>query len=151
MSRFFLAAILALSTSVVAAAGFSFKDTTGKQHALADYRGKWVLVNFWATWCPPCLAEIPDLIALHDQHKDRDLVVIGIAMEYNDPRLVTEFARKKRISYPVVLGNAAIAGQIGDVDSLPTTYLYNPQGKVVAYNVGLLTRQAVERYIAPKK
>jgi thiol-disulfide isomerase/thioredoxin len=151
MRRSFLAVILLLAASIAAATGFSFKDVSGRLHTLADYRGKWVLVNFWATWCPPCLAEIPDLIALHEQHKAKDLVVIGIAMEYNHPSLVTDFAKNHRISYPVVLGNAAIAGQIGDVESLPTTYLYNPQGKVVAYNVGMLTKQAVERYIAPKK
>ncbi len=140
-----------LFASAAMAENFSFKDIAGKQHNLGDYRGKWVLVNFWATWCPPCLAEIPDLIALHDQHKDKDLAVIGIAMEYSNPGLVADFAKSKRISYPVVLGNDEIAAQIGPVKGLPTTYLFNPQGKIVAHNVGSVTKEAVENFMARNK
>lgn len=145
-----LACCVILAANTATAAEFSFKDMSGKSHTLAGYKGKWVLVNFWATWCPPCLEEIPDLIALHDQHKDKDLVVIGIAMEYSSSALVGEFARRYRISYPVVLGNRDIAAQIGAVEGLPTTYLYNPEGKVVAYNVGALTKKAIESYIGSK-
>ncbi len=151
MKRVFLGFLLAIFSSVVAAADFSFKDIAGKQHDLADYRGKWVLVNFWATWCPPCLKEIPDLIALHDQHKNKDLVVIGIATDYDNPKRIADFVRDRRISYPVVLGNDAIVAQIGRVEGLPMTYLFNPQGKIVAYNVGALTKKAVESYIGAKK
>jgi len=132
------------------AGDFTLKDSTGKVHKLSDYKGKWVLVNFWATWCPPCLQEIPDLIALHDAHKSKDLVVIGIAMDYRDPKAVVEFADSMFISYPIVLGTPKIADQIGPIRGLPMTYLYNPQGKIVANNVGALTRQAVESYISAK-
>ena len=143
--------LVLFSALATAAEGFSVRDLQGKAHTLAGYKGKWVLVNFWATWCPPCLEEIPDLIALHDKHKDKDLVVIGIAMEYRNPKLVADFARDYFISYPVVLGNSGIAAQVGPVEGLPTTYLFNPQGRIVAYNVGALTRQAVESYIGAKK
>lgn len=139
---FFL--LLALSFGVLAE-GFSLRDMQGKTHTLAGYRGKWVLVNFWATWCPPCRDEIPDLIELHERHKD--LVVIGIAMDYRDPAQVKKFAEEMFISYPLVLGDSRIAAQIGAIPGLPTTYLYNPQGKLAAFNVGALTRQAVETYI----
>ncbi len=151
MKRVFFGFFLAIFSLAVAAADFSFKDIVGKQHNLADYRGKWVLINFWATWCPPCLKEIPDLIALHDEHKDKDLVVIGIVTDYNNQKTVTDFARDHRISYPVVLGNDAIVAQIGRVEGLPMTYMFNPQGKMVAYNVGALTKKAVEGYIGAKK
>ncbi|HUX64628.1 TlpA disulfide reductase family protein [Sulfuricella sp.] len=151
MTRVFFGLCLAIFSSAVAAADFSFRDIVGKQHNLADYRGKWVLVNYWATWCPPCLKEIPDLIALHDAHKDKDLVVISIVTDYNNPKLVNDFARDHRISYPVVLGNDGIVAQIGRVEGLPMTYMFNPQGKVVAYNVGALTKKTVESYIGTKK
>lgn len=135
-----------LATSAQA---FTLTDTQGKVHKLESYKGKWVLVNFWATWCPPCLEEMPDLQSLHETHKN--LVVIGIAMEYNDPQYVKQFASDLLVTFPIVLGNDRIAAQIGKVPGLPTTYLYNPEGKLAAYNVGALTREAVERYIASKK
>ncbi|MEN6585401.1 MAG: TlpA disulfide reductase family protein [Sulfuricella sp.] len=145
-------AIALLGMSVLAsAAGFSFQDTQGKTHTLAGYKGKWVLVNFWATWCPPCLEEIPDLIALHDKHKDKDLVVLGVALDYRSPQQVKEFADQMFITYPVILGTYESAAQVGAVNGLPTTYLFNPQGKIVAYNVGALTRKAIENYIKAKK
>lgn len=134
--------------SAAAAAGFTLQDTQGKTHRLEDYKGRWVLVNFWATWCPPCLEEMPDLIKLSETRKD--LAVIGIAMEYQDPQYVKEFADNMFVTYPVVLGTRDIAAQIGKVPGLPTTYIYDPEGKLVARNVGALTRQAVERYIDTK-
>jgi peroxiredoxin len=141
--------LLALSFSGYAA-DFSLEDTQGKTHRLADYRGKWVLVNF-ATWCPPCLSEIPELSSLHNAHKGRDLVVIGIAMESGSRTKVADFAQAHRISYPLVMGNSRIAAQIGDVEVLPTSYLYSPSGEQVSYQAGEVTRDSVETYIRNKK
>lgn len=142
--------LLLLAIVATTAQAFTLTDSKGKVHRLADYKGKWVLVNFWATWCPPCLDEIPDLISLHEGKKN-NLVVIGIAMEYQDSKYVLDFADQQMISYPVVLGNSAISKQVGTVRGLPTTYLYDPQGKIVAYNVGPLTRADVEKYISGKQ
>jgi len=141
--------LLMLTATWAQAEGFRLTDTDGKAHSLAAYKGKWVLVNFWATWCPPCLDEIPDLIALHDNKKN-NLVVIGIAMDYRNPKQVTDFADSMLIDYPIVLGNAQVVNQIGPVEGLPTTYLYNPDGKMVAQQVGAITREAVESYIVGK-
>ena len=141
--------IAMLWVSAASAEGFNFKDTKGKVHRLEDYKGKWVLINFWATWCPPCLEEMPALQQLHETRKD--LVVIGIAMEYQDVAYVKQFADDLLVSFPIVLGDRKIAAQIGKVPGLPTTYLYNTEGKIAAYNVGALTREAVERYIDSKK
>jgi len=132
------------------AAGFLLEDIQGKTHRLADYRGKWVLVNFWATWCPPCLNEIPELISLHDAHKDSDLAVIGIAMDRSS-KVVANFAQAHGISYPVVSGNRKVTKQIGEVEVLPTSYLYAPNGEQVSYQAGELTRESVETYIKNKK
>jgi thiol-disulfide isomerase/thioredoxin len=131
------------------AGAFTLTDSRGKVHKLSNYKGKWVLVNFWATWCPPCLEEIPDLIALHENKKNK-LVVIGVAMDYRDPKQVLDFAEQQMINYPIVLGDQHSTSEVGPVRGLPTTYLYDPTGKVVAYNVGALTRAAVESYITRK-
>lgn len=141
--------LLALASSWVQAADFRVTDTNGKTHTLSGYKGKWVLVNYWATWCPPCLEEIPDLIALHGDKKN-NLVVIGVAMDYRNAKQVTDFADGLLVDYPIVLGTPRVVRQIGPVQGLPTTYLYNPEGKMVAQQVGLITRAAVESYIASK-
>lgn len=143
--------LLSLLLSVLANSAMAFElvDSKGNKHSLAQYKGKWVLVNYWATWCPPCLMEIPDLAALHKDKKN-NLVVLGIAMDYRDPEEVVAFAKQEAIPYPIILGDEQAIAQVGPVKGLPTTYLYNPQGKQVAYNVGLLSREAVESYISGK-
>ena len=133
------------------ASGFSLEDIQGNTHRLEDYRGKWVLVNFWATWCPPCLSEIPELNSLHDAHKDNDLVVIGIAIDSGSSRKIADFSRAHGISYPVVMGNRKIAAQIGEMDVLPTSFLYSPNGEQVSYQAGEVTRESIETYIKNKK
>jgi thiol-disulfide isomerase/thioredoxin len=137
-------ALLLLSPSAQAK-GFIFTDSTGKKLTLSDYKGKWVLINFWATWCPPCLKEIPDLVSLYESRKD--VMVIGIAMDYQDRKTVLKFVDSLSISYPVVFGDKKIAAQIGPVSMLPTTYLFNPAGQPAAYKVGLISRKSLEEFM----
>ncbi len=144
-----LAAMLLLAAGAASAGSFSFEDLQGNRQRLQDYRGKWVLVNFWATWCPPCLEEIPDLIALHEAHRKSDLVVIGVALD-STKESVVEFVAKRKISYPIVFGNYDLAGQVGEVEALPTSYMYDPTGKLVSYQEGMVTRASVESYIKRK-
>src|SRR5512135_2448846 len=138
-----------LSAGAASAESFVFKDMQGHEQRLQDYRGKWVLVNFWATWCPPCLQEIPDLVSLYEGHKKLDLVVIGVALD-STKESVVEFVAKKKISYPVVVGDYDLAAQVGEVELLPTSYLYDPTGKLVSYQEGVVTRASVESYIKSK-
>lgn len=147
--RLILLAALLLAAGGAAAQGFVFKDMQGQAQRLSDYRGKWVLVNFWATWCPPCLEEIPDLVALHEAHMKSDLVVIGVALE-STRESVVQFVAKKHVSYPVVLGDYELAEQVGEVNALPTSYLFDPAGKLVSYQEGMVTRESVESYIKSK-
>lgn len=130
---------------------FSLEDLHGKTHRLADYRNKWVLVNFWATWCPPCLSEIPELSNLHDARKDNNLVVIGIAIDSGSSSKVASFAAEHGISYPVIAGNRQIASQIGELKVLPTSYLYAPNGKQVSFHEGEVTQEGIDTYIKNKK
>ncbi len=142
-----LVSALALCLALPAlAAPFAFTDLKGKVQRLSDYKGKWVLVNFWATWCPPCLEEIPDLVELHEAHKRKDLVVIGVALDSTE-KSVRQFVTRFSISYPVVVGDYDQAAQVGEVNVLPTSYLFNPDGELVSYQEGLLTRSSVETYI----
>jgi thiol-disulfide isomerase/thioredoxin len=149
----FLAVLGGLFASFVVSASadsFLFKDLQGHEQRLQDYRGKWVLVNFWATWCPPCLEEIPDLIELHEAHRKSDLVVIGVALD-STKESVVEFVAKKKVSYPIVFGNYDMAAQVGEVEALPTSYLYDPAGRLVSYQQGMVTKTSVESYIKSKK
>jgi thiol-disulfide isomerase/thioredoxin len=127
---------------------FQFQDATGKIHKLTDYKGRWVLVNFWATWCPPCLKEIPDLIALYETRKD--IMVIGVAMDFDDPQVVMDFAQSMSITYPTVLGNRKIASQLDDISLLPSTYFFDPDGKPAARQQGIISREGIERFIKSK-
>lgn len=146
MRKLLLLAALLLCGSAFAE-DFRFTDLHGKQIKLADYRGRWVLVNFWATWCPPCLREIPDLMELHRTHKN--FVVIGVALD-STRKAVTEFVSKHAVNYPVVVGDYALARQVGEVEALPTSYLYDPSGKLVSYQPGVVSREDVEAFIRSK-
>lgn len=140
-----IVALLCLSTANAQA--FTFKDLQGNTVKLTDYRGKWVLVNFWATWCPPCEQETPDLVALHNAHKNSDLVVVGVALDSTREN-IAKFAAKNKITYPLILGSYTIAeAQVGVVDALPTSYLYDPNGKLVSYQSGMVTQAEVETYL----
>jgi thiol-disulfide isomerase/thioredoxin len=141
------ALLLALFSNGLIAAEFRVADTVGVSHSLAQYQGKWVLVNFWATWCPPCLAEIPEFSALYQSRKNKDLMVLGIAVDFDDPKLVFEFAERQKMSYPLILGDDEVTAQFGKINVLPTTFLYDPKGKKVLHRIGPLTRAELEKLI----
>lgn len=151
MLRYYLAILVCLFFSLSSSAqavGFTFTDHMGKKLTLSDYKGKWVVINFWATWCPPCLKEIPDLVSLYENRKN-DVMIIGVAMDYQSPKTVLKFINSMSISYPVVFGDQKIAAQIGPISMLPTTYLFDPAGKPAAYKVGVISRQDLEDFIGP--
>jgi thiol-disulfide isomerase/thioredoxin len=127
--------------------GFSLKDTSGKTHRLSDYRGKWVFVNFWATWCPPCLEEIPDLVSFYDARKKRDVMVVGVVLDFSSAQEVTKYVDDMLMSYPIVYGDDDVIKQFGRADVLPTTYIYNPRGDLVKIKRGLVTQQYLKNFI----
>lgn len=147
--------VMATSQSAVAetasGANFMLKDTAGIKHQLANYKGKWVLVNYWATWCPPCLEEVPDLVNLYDQRRKKDLMIFGVVFDYESVQSVKEYVDDMLMSYPVVLGDDQVIAQIGSADVLPTTFFYNPQGELVKIKRGLITKQYVEKIIGQSK
>lgn len=139
--------LLSLSCALSFADDFHLVDTTGKSHDLSAYKGQWVLVNFWATWCPPCLEEIPEFAALYSARKGRDLMVIGIAVDFDDKRQVFQFAEKQGMTYPLVLGDENSTARFGKINVLPTTFLFDPKGKKVLHRVGPLTGAELEKLI----
>ena len=136
--------LLSLHAISYAANSFVLKDMAGKKHTLAEYKGKWVIVNYWATWCPPCLEEVPDLVALYDSRKNKDLMILGVAFDYQDAQEVTDYVNDMLISYPIVLGDEEVQKQIGFSDVLPTSYIFNPRGELVKTKHGLVTKQYLD-------
>ena len=137
--------------SAIADTNFTLKDTAGIQHQLANYKGKWVLVNYWATWCPPCLEEVPDLVSLYDHRKKKDLMVFGVVFDYKSVKDVAEYVDDMLMSYPIVLGDDTVSAQIGSPEILPTTFIYNPKGELVKIKRGLITKQYIEKIIGAEK
>ena len=150
-----LTTLLGLSSQLFAAAkaqNFELTDMAGKKHQLSQYAGKWVIVNYWATWCPPCLEEVPDFVALYDSRKNKDLMVIGVALDYESAADVQAYVDDMLMSYPIVLGDEKATAQIGPADVLPTTFIYNPKGQLVKTKRGLVTKQYLENLMAaPEK
>ncbi|HET7212585.1 MAG TPA: TlpA disulfide reductase family protein [Terriglobia bacterium] len=119
-------------------ADFTLADLDGHEWTLKDLRGKVVLVNFWATWCPPCRKEIPDLEALYKRFKGQGLVVLGISDD--DATKVKAFARQQKINYPVLLDSGHQVNKLYSVAGIPMSFVYNQDGKLVAESMDMRTR-----------
>jgi len=125
---------------------FAAKDLDGNTVSTADWPGKVTLVTFWATWCPPCRAEIPALISLQKQYPDQ-LRVIGISVDDSPVEEVKDFVKKAGISYPIVMATPEIARKFGGVPALPTSFVINREGGVVQKHVGLYPSAVYDREI----
>jgi thiol-disulfide isomerase/thioredoxin len=127
---------------------FSAKDINGKDVRLSQYQGQVVLLNFWATWCGPCRREIPSLMALYRDYKDRGFVVLGVSVD-KEVRLVKPYARQMKMNYPVLIGagreqfNEAFGPFIG----FPTSVMLERDGTVCVRHVGLPSRTLLEQQI----
>ena len=118
------------------APSFEMKDLEGRPISLEEAKGKIVLLNFWATWCGPCRAEVPDLIELQEKYKD-NLEIIALATEEDDASEVQQFVKKAGINYRVGMATDALAAKFGGIPALPTSFVIDPQGRVVQKHVGL--------------
>jgi len=115
---------------------FLLSDLDGDVVSTASWRGKVVILNFWATWCPPCREEIPEMIELSKRFKDR-LQVVGVSMDDAPEDEVRQFGRNLGIDYPIVMGSGALSREYGGVPALPTTFVANTEGRIVQKHEGL--------------
>jgi peroxiredoxin len=123
---------------------FSLKDADGKSVRLEDYKGKVVLLDFFATWCGPCKIEIPWFMEFERKHKDKGFNVVGVSMDDEGWEVVKPFLAGLGVNYRVVIGNDATAQLYGGVDALPTTFLIDRTGKIAAVHIGLASKKDFE-------
>lgn len=146
-----IAALLLGLGNQAQAIDYVLPDLDGRMQSLDQYRGKWVVVNYWATWCGTCRKELPDLAALHERRGNRNIVVVGINFEAIDRKDLKEFVARQHIPYPVLQSAPERRTPLGPVPALPTTYIIDPTGKTVAGEVGLVSRQDLEDYISAQR
>jgi peroxiredoxin len=118
---------------------FTLKDLTGKTWSFADLRGKVVLVNFWATWCPPCRKEMPDLESLFERFQSKDLVILAISDE--EPGKVEPFIRERKVTFPVLLDPDRKVNDLFVVNGIPKSFVYDRKGQFVAQSIDMRTRK----------
>jgi len=137
-------------TVVAALMQVSMKDSGGKQRKMSEWQGKVLLLNFWATWCPPCVSEMPELVALQNELAGKNLQVVGIGID--SPSNIREFAEKHQITYPLLLGGlegSELSRQFGNQSGgLPFTILIGPDGSVRQTYMGRLNMEKVRADLA---
>ncbi len=132
-----------------AAPAWELKDVDGKTVKASDFDGKVVILDFWATWCPPCKAEIPGFVELQKQYGDKGLVVIGVSLDEQGPAVVKPFMKQFEMNYPVVMGDAKIVQAYGGIEGIPTTFIIDRSGNIVAGHVGYVAKETFEKEITP--
>lgn len=142
-------AVSVLPASAAPVENFSFKDMDGKTHEFTDYKGKWVVVNYWAIFCPPCRVEIPDLIRFLDDNKSK-VSILGMDAGMDEIDRLKEFAEDQKINYPIIPTQNSTMNAFGEVAGLPSTYIISPDGELVDTHIGLLSYEQLDEYINKK-
>ena len=135
------------STARTPAPDWQLNDLNGKTVKFSDFRGKVVILDFWATWCAPCRVEIPNFIELQKQYGDKGLRVVGVSLDEQGPDVVKKFAKQFGVTYPIVIGNQKVADAYGGIDAIPTTFVVDRKGRIVSWHMGYDDKAAFEKEI----
>lgn len=139
----------AASADPVPGPAWQLKNVNGQPVKSSDFAGKVVILDFWATWCPPCRMEIPGFIELQKQYADKGLVVIGVSLDQDGAAGVKQFMDKQGMTYPVVLGDQKIVSAFGGVEGIPTTFIIDRKGRIIRKHVGYTEKSEFEAEIKP--
>ncbi len=126
-----------------AAPDFTLKSLDGKEVSLSSLKGKAVMVNFWATWCEPCKIEMPWLVDLQEKYRKDGFEILGVAMDDSSQKEISDFARKMKVNYTVVIGSEKVADLYGGLDGLPTNFFLDRNGKVIDSFKGLRSESVI--------
>jgi len=141
-------AVFQKKTAKPLAPDFTVKDSTGADLRLSAYKGKVVLLNFWATYCIPCRTEIPWFVEFDKTYRDKGFAVVGISMDEDGWEVIKPYLAEKKINYRIGLGGEALAKTYGGLDALPETFLIDRDGRIAAHHIGLVPKAEVEKEIA---
>lgn len=144
---FIAGCVLAQQQTQTKAPDFTLPDLNGKAFSLSELEGKVVILNFWATWCPPCVVEIPHFIDLYKEYKGQGLEVVGVSLDRGGVKVVKSFVEKNEMTYPVVIGNQKVAEDYGGIRGIPTTFVIDRQGYIVKKFVGYRDKNVFESVI----
>ena len=142
-------ASVALAGEHPLAPDWQLNDVAGQAVRLSDFKGKVVVLDFWATWCRPCREEIPGFVNLQKQYGPKGLVIIGVSMDEGGAKVVSDFMHRTGINYRVVLGTAKVAFLYGGIETIPTTFIIDRAGRVVAVGGGNTDPATFEAEIKP--
>ncbi|MBM3839549.1 MAG: TlpA family protein disulfide reductase [Verrucomicrobia bacterium] len=123
------------------------KDVDGKPVKSSDFAGKVVILDFWATWCGPCRQEIPGFVELQKQYGKEGLVIVGVSLDDQGPKIVKPFMKKYEINYPIVMDDGKTADLFGGVEAIPTTFVIDREGKIAHKHVGYAPKNQFEKEI----
>ena len=150
MKRYLSALLLLLLLNLpllAQAVDMPLSAVNGSKTNLDRYQGKWLVVNYWATWCPPCIVEMPELQSFHNENVDNNAMVVGINAENISQQRLQTFLDDYFITYPNFVSGPTQQSELGLVPGLPTTFLVTPEGEVVARQIGPVTRDMIEQFI----
>jgi peroxiredoxin len=131
------------------APAWQLKDVNGTVVSFDQFKGKVVVLDFWATWCAPCRSEIPGYIALQEKYAKAGLVMVGVSLDREGPEVVKKFMTDQKINYQIVLGDEKIAEAFGGVEAIPTTFIIDRQGTIRYRKVGAMPAGEFEAVVAP--